>query len=173
VREEVVDMRWFDLYVGLLAAAMAFAAAVTWTSEMPLWVPSLALALGVGFLGAMVVRARTTKKILIVGAPARERFYGLESTLDEAGYAVTSCVGPAARECPVFRGEPCPVTSHPVAALLVTPEGYAGPFPPCEHALRIPAMRFALNATDDDRSHTFGLDADREIVWGIAAASRN
>lgn len=128
-------MRWFDMYIGLLAVTMGFGAVVGWRAGMPPGALAVVLIVG-AVLGTVVAwRAVRTPRVLVVGYPDPE--FDLRESLDEAGYAVRVCVGPARRPCPVLEGGECPIPGQPVAAIVRIPAGYAGPDAPCGRALGI------------------------------------
>jgi hypothetical protein len=129
-------MRSSDVYLGLVAVVLGFGAVVMATPGGSPGAIGVALGLAVVFLAAMGWGIRHAPKVLLVGSGASR---GTRDALDHAGYAVCTCPGPEARDCPAMRGDPCPISSHPVAAVIVTPASYAGPTPPCGEALHIPA----------------------------------
>ena len=140
-------MRWFDLYMGLMAATMGFGAVVAWTAGMP---PAGIGAFGVGaggFLVIMALRAAHTPKVVLVGDP--DPSFDLQEALDRDGFAVCSCVGPARRPCPVLEGWECPVRGHPVAAIVRIPVAYGGPAAPCGTALGVPMLE-VHEVTDEE-----------------------
>ena len=132
-------MRWFDEYLGLLAAVSLFGAVVLWAADIP-W-PGPAAFLVVAAAGTVLALWRTarTPHVLLVGEPRGRPAYRLREDLDEDGYALRFCPGPAARPCPWFEGKPCPITGRVVAAMVVgEPAGTR--HPPCHEALGVPEI---------------------------------
>lgn len=133
-------MRWSDLYLGLMAATFGFGAVVGWTAGMSSLAVGGFLAATAGFLILMAYRATHTQQVVLVGDPGEDRSFDLQWTLDNAGFAVRSCVGPANRPCPVLEGKDCPIGGHPVAAVVRIPVNYAGPAAPCARGLGVPML---------------------------------
>lgn len=133
-------MRWFDEYLGLLAAASGFGAVVAWGAGAGWLGTGSFLVLAAVALALMAWQVVRTPRVVLVGEPARRPLYRLREELDEAGFGFRTCPGPATRPCPVLDGKPCPVGGHPVAAVIFRRRGDAGPLPPCGIALGVPAM---------------------------------
>lgn len=158
-------MRWTDLYLGLMATTFAFAGVVLrldgapWSAVIPVWV--LAAAVGV----AMAVRARATRKVLIVAEPDRRPQARLRDELDDAGFAIVSCAGPDERAgCPVLAGLPCPFEGHhPVAAMIFAGSGDVEMLPPCGPALKVPAVALIEGSAE---GVSFG-EQDARIGWNL------
>jgi hypothetical protein len=128
-------MRWFDEYLGLLATASAFGAIVMIGSGAGRGPALLFVALAGAALAAMTWRTTRTPRVLVVGEPRGRPLYRLREELDEGGFALRFCPGPAGRPCPVFQGKPCPAGGHPVGAVIFRRAGEVGPVPPCGLAL--------------------------------------
>lgn len=133
-------MRFTDEYVGYLAAILGFAAVVLWASGADPVVVATVVVTAAVLLLLMLWSWRTNAKVLVVGKRRTEPVDLLEEALDDAGYGLTYCGGPAERPCPVYAGRPCPVHGHPVAAVIVKEPGDVTPVPPCGRALHIPAL---------------------------------
>ncbi|MGZ6526606.1 MAG: hypothetical protein ACXVES_05375, partial [Actinomycetota bacterium] len=133
-------MRTSDLYIGLMAITAGFSGLVLKLEGAP-WSVAIALgSLGAAGLIIMVSRSAGTARVLVVGDPEGGRLNRMEDALDREGFAIQSCVGPARKSCPALHGRPCPVTGHPVAAVIFNPDSYRGAVPPCGSALGIAAL---------------------------------
>ncbi len=130
-------MRWFDEYLGLLAAASLFGAAVLWAAGTPVAAQVAFLGLSAASLAIMAWRVVRTPRVLLVGEPPGRPRYRLREALDDAGYGLRVCAGPEERPCPVLQGKPCPVRGRPRAALILRRPGDRGPLPPCGEALGV------------------------------------
>lgn len=133
-------MRWFDLYLGLLAAMMGLGAAIAWTAGASGYAIVAFLVIGVAFLAAMAYRASTAETVLLVGPQRDVAIDALERELDRAGFAVATCEGPSERPCPVFHGQPCPIRATLSATMVWSPSGYDGPAPPCGFVFGVPTV---------------------------------
>lgn len=159
-------MRWTDLYLGLMATTFAFAGVVIrfdgapWSAVIPVWILAAVLSIAMG------LHARATRAILVVAEPREHPEPRLHDELDDAGFAVVSCVGPDARAggCPVLAGRPCPFEGrHPVAAMVFAGTGDVEMLPPCGPALKVPAVALVEGSAE---GVSFGVD-DARIGWNL------
>lgn len=148
-------MRWFDLFTGLMATTMGFGAVVGWRAGMPTEAIGGFVAAAIGFLILMAWGAAHAEQVLVVGAPSADPSLDVRGNLDDVGFAVRTCVGPASRPCPVFDGRECPISGHPVAAVVRVPRGYAGPAAPCGSVFRIPMLEIREEADGAFAMETF------------------
>lgn len=153
-------MRSSDLLFGLLALVGGFGAVILAAPGGSPGGIGVALGFAVVMLAAMAWTMWHAPRVLVVGPAAGRRLHGMHDALDSAGFAVCSCPGPEARDCPAMRGLPCPVDRHPLAAVISTSPAYTGPPPPCGEALSIPTV--------DGRDATHPEAAAR-AVRGVAA----
>jgi hypothetical protein len=139
------------LYV---AVFVLFGSVLLWVQSAgwPLLIFGAFAALLVVALAGLGTRRRT---VLVVGEPSAN-VRSIDRALEDAGYEVCSCAGPANRPCPVLQGRHCPLGDRPVAALVYHP-GLHGRYAPCGSDLHVPVV------VVEDR-----LDEQPEPVGGVA-----
>lgn len=137
-------MRWSNAYLGLVAAALGFAAVVLLAEDVAWYSGPLPLLLvAAGFLGAMALRSfgAGARRVLLVGEPGGRPAYRLREELDDAGFGFRTCPGPDHRPCPAMQGGPCPIRGSLTAAIVYSPE--RGTEPPCGAALGVAELTIA------------------------------
>lgn len=142
-------MRIADTVIRIAAGAVGFGAAVAAAAGAG---PLAASMVAVAALLALVPLARPllSPSVLLVGDPdgaGGGRLSGMMRALEDAGFAVSTCEGPARRTCAVVQGGPCPVKCRASAVVVAHPATYSGPVPDCGRALGLPELRI------DDRSY--------------------
>lgn len=170
-------MRWLDLYIGLMGVAAAFGGVVGLAAGAPPLAVGLVMVVAVALLGVMGWRAAFAARVLLVGDT--DPSFDLRGSLEQAGFAVRTCAGPARRACPVLGGEPCPIPGHPVAAIVRVPPAYAGPAAPCGSAFGVwmlevrevnggaPAREGAEQAGAQAERRTSAVERPEEVVAAL------
>ena len=133
-------MRGSDLYLGLMATCLAFAAVVLRAGGMAWPGVGVPVVLAGALLIVMGWRSVHAEKVLVVGASKGGRLFRLRDAIDQAGFGTQSCPGPAVGPCPALQGEPCPVHGRLAAVVIDNSADYGGPVPPCGAALGVPAL---------------------------------
>lgn len=172
-------MRLVDAFLGLLAAATLFVAAVMVDLGAAWYWALVPPAIGMGALVVMAWHVRRTRRVLFVGRPDLGDGHRLEADLDHAGYMVVSCPGPHRRRggCPVLRGEPCPIRWDADLAVVFESADHPGPHAPCHAALGIPVLTVAVGSDAPpqpaDDGATMGLDRpEPETIDTIVTMTR-
>jgi hypothetical protein len=120
-----------------IAVFVLFGSVLLWVQSAgwPLLVFGAFASLLIAGLAAFADRHRT---VLVVGEPSAS-VASIDDALEEAGYDVRSCAGPANRPCPVLQGRRCPLGERPIAALVYRP-AIGGRYAPCGSEFRIPSV---------------------------------
>jgi hypothetical protein len=142
-------MRTDDALIRTAAGAIGFVAVAAAAAGAGLLAASL-VAVAVLLVLVSLARPLMTPSVLLVGDPDGadgRRLGGMTRALEDAGFAVTTCEGPARRTCPVVQGDPCPVKCRASAVVVAHPATYSGPVPDCGRVLGLPELRI------EDRSY--------------------
>jgi hypothetical protein len=79
--------------------------------------------------------------VVLVGELPGFRLPVVREALERAGYDISRCVGSAESACPALTGGPCPVSSDPVAVMVVDQRGGPEGLPQvCGRALGAPVV---------------------------------
>lgn len=136
-------MRTDDALIRFGAGSIGFGAVVAAAAGAA---PLAAFLVAIAVLLALLPLARSllTPSVLLVGDPDGvdgDRLDGVTRALEAAGFAVSTCDGPARGTCPVVQGGPCPVRCRAAAVVVSHPATYSGPVPDCGRVLRLPELR--------------------------------
>lgn len=124
------------LYLGSVAL---FAAVLLWAQDATLAAVLVTAGLLAGLLAFAAWQIRRAQRVLVVGRRSLQTDR-LEEAAERAGYDVCWCGGPSERPCPVFLGNPCPLTERPDAALVFRATDERGRYAPCGSVFNVPEV---------------------------------